>query len=180
MKMKKTHYTVLGMLNIMPMTGYDIKKHIEQSINYFWKESFGQIYPVLNELHKNGMINMEIVGQDGKPDKKVYSIKEKGVDELKIWLQQPAAPDYLRSEFLMKIFFAKEMTGPEFKLQVEEYKLVSQKELDEYLEIEKSINEHLEQGFEEARYWLLTLEMGKKYSSMKIEWCNSVLKNFKP
>ena len=39
----RTRYTVLGTLTHGPMTGYDIKKFIESSINNFWRESYGQI-----------------------------------------------------------------------------------------------------------------------------------------
>ena len=50
MKDKKSKYAILGMLSIEPMSGYDIKKEIEESISNFWTESYGQIYPVLKSL----------------------------------------------------------------------------------------------------------------------------------
>lgn len=38
-KEHKSRYAVLGMLSLGPMSGYDIKKVIEESINNFWQES---------------------------------------------------------------------------------------------------------------------------------------------
>ncbi|GJM76048.1 hypothetical protein HMSSN036_82640 [Paenibacillus macerans] len=51
-------------------TGYDIKQHMEQSTSYFWNENYGQIYPTLAELLDQRDIEVKIIRQKGKPDKK--------------------------------------------------------------------------------------------------------------
>ncbi len=43
-------YAVLGMLSIGPMSGYDIKKLIGETVGHVWSESYGQVYPALREL----------------------------------------------------------------------------------------------------------------------------------
>ncbi|UCB53625.1 MAG: PadR family transcriptional regulator, partial [Candidatus Zixiibacteriota bacterium] len=43
----KTEFAVLGLLSLSPMSGYDMKAFISQSIGYFWQESYGQLYPAL-------------------------------------------------------------------------------------------------------------------------------------
>ncbi len=43
-KESKTKYTILGLLNIGNMSGYQMKMAIEKYFIYFWKESWGQIY----------------------------------------------------------------------------------------------------------------------------------------
>jgi DNA-binding PadR family transcriptional regulator len=179
MKFKKTHYTVLGMLSIKPMSGYDIKKMVEQSISYFWNESFGQIYPVLKQLNENGYIDVKQLSQQGKPDKKLYFINNKGEKILKQWLEKPAEQDYLKSEFLMKIFFAKHVSKEKTIEQINNYKTAALKELGEYSEIEREIKSHIDAGMIEAENWLLTLEMGKKLCQAKIEWCEFAVKSIK-
>ncbi|MDH3629255.1 MAG: PadR family transcriptional regulator, partial [Acidobacteriota bacterium] len=42
-----SRYAVLGILTLEPMSGYDIKKFIETSVAHFWRESYGNIYPLL-------------------------------------------------------------------------------------------------------------------------------------
>ncbi|MYF92724.1 MAG: PadR family transcriptional regulator, partial [Gemmatimonadetes bacterium] len=54
-KTNKSKYAIMGMLSIRPMSGYDMKKLIAQSISYFWNESFGQIYPTLKKLVEEGL-----------------------------------------------------------------------------------------------------------------------------
>jgi DNA-binding PadR family transcriptional regulator len=41
-----TRQVVLGFLTWRPMSGYDIKKIVEQSVSNFWSESYGQGWPV--------------------------------------------------------------------------------------------------------------------------------------
>ena len=65
-------HTLLGFLNYAPMTGYDLKKHIDNSTQFFWHAKLGQIYPTLKRLDEDGLTESEIMPQEGKPDKKFY------------------------------------------------------------------------------------------------------------
>ena len=51
-----TDYAILGMLTLRPMSGYDIRATIGESIAYFWTESYGQIYPTLKRLTKEKLL----------------------------------------------------------------------------------------------------------------------------
>ncbi len=75
-------YAILGLLNYSDMHGYQIKKHIERNFGHMWSINFGQVYPSLKNLGKEGLINMVEVApsKNGGPHKKLYSITEKGVD----------------------------------------------------------------------------------------------------
>ena len=53
-KKQKTRSAILGLLSWQPMSGYDIKKLIEMGLRHFWSESYGQIYPTLEQLVKEG------------------------------------------------------------------------------------------------------------------------------
>ena len=55
-KIRKIDMVILGLLEHENLTGYDIKKQIDGAINFFWKASFGSIYPALKDLEKNGLI----------------------------------------------------------------------------------------------------------------------------
>ncbi|MDF2869325.1 MAG: hypothetical protein K0R05_900 [Anaerocolumna sp.] len=55
----KTRYAILGILSIHSGTGYDIKKYCDTVISNFWNENFGHIYPVLNQLLSEGLIQTE-------------------------------------------------------------------------------------------------------------------------
>jgi len=75
---RSTPYAVLGMLSLAPMSGYDIRKESEQSIGYFWSESYGQIYPALRELKAEGLIRRRPGKSGGNRDRQVYEITERG------------------------------------------------------------------------------------------------------
>ena len=57
MSQSQTSYVILGILAIHPhQSGYEIRKTIQQSVGFFWSESFGQIYPTLKRLNAEKLI----------------------------------------------------------------------------------------------------------------------------
>jgi DNA-binding PadR family transcriptional regulator len=67
-------YIVLKIINDRPTHGYDIIKKVELCSNGRWTPSTGSIYPILESLESNGLIQSE-----GIDRRKVYSITPKGV-----------------------------------------------------------------------------------------------------
>ena len=101
-------YAILGLLNYTDMHGYRIKNHIEKNFEYMWAINFGQIYPNLKGLEKDGLIAMTEVlpSANGGPHKKLYSITDKGREEFIRWLSEsPEQPMLVRSPFLLKFPF---------------------------------------------------------------------------
>lgn len=101
-------YAILGLLNYSDMHGYRIKKHIEENFDHLWSVNFGQIYPNLKNLKEEGLIDMfeAAPSEDGGPNKKLYSITQKGIDELSRWLAESSRkPMLIRDSFLIKFPF---------------------------------------------------------------------------
>jgi DNA-binding PadR family transcriptional regulator len=101
-------YAILGLLNYSDMHGYRIKEHIEKNFDHMWSANFGQIYPNLKDLEKEGFINMVEVApsEAGGPQKKLYSITERGINEFSRWLaESPQRPMLIRDTFLLKFAF---------------------------------------------------------------------------
>lgn len=170
-KQNKTRYALLGMLSSNSMSGYDIKKSINHSIGYFWNENYGHIYTILKRLYTEGCVDKNTEKNKGKPDRIVYSITAKGKDELMEWLKIPADDMKLRNELLLKIFFSKDMPVEEVidKIKLEHEK--NNKLLCEYNEVEKMILKCNNDSYE-RELWLTTLNFGKSYAEMILEWCN--------
>ena len=55
-KERKIDMVILGLLSHEDLTGYDIKKRIDGAISFFWKGSFGNIYPALKDMETQGLI----------------------------------------------------------------------------------------------------------------------------
>ena len=100
----------LGMLTHGEASGYDLKKTFESSFGHFFLAGFGSIYPALASLAEQGLVSCREIPQDGKPDRKVYSITAKGRKKLLEELDNPAPTHKIRSEFLATMCFAHLMT----------------------------------------------------------------------
>ncbi len=124
----------LGMLTEGDASGYDMKKCFESSFGHFFPAGYGSIYPALATLARNGLVEFEQVLQDGKPDRKVYNITEKGREELMEGLANPNPSHKVRSEFLATLWFAHLMTDKQIDTVVEN-------KLEELDEIVKLIEE---------------------------------------
>lgn len=96
----------LGMLTDGPASGYDLKKEFESSFAHFFAAGYGSIYPALSSLADSGLVDCELIPQEGKPDRKVYRITEAGHDFLLKALQNTSPCHKVRSEFLATMCFA--------------------------------------------------------------------------
>jgi DNA-binding PadR family transcriptional regulator len=70
---KNLEFILLSQIEQRPMTGYDLTK-----ATYYWTASHQQIYRALNWMEQGGYIVSEHIPQEGKPDKKVYTLTKKG------------------------------------------------------------------------------------------------------
>ena len=97
----------LGALALGNASGYEIKKMFEEGVfSHFSEASFGSIYPALTRLTDEGLLECEAHSQEGRPDKKVYSITEAGRLALQEALMLPLQQDKYRSDFLFAMLFA--------------------------------------------------------------------------
>jgi DNA-binding PadR family transcriptional regulator len=69
-------YVVLKILSKNKKSGYGLIKEINKQMN--WKPSSGSMYPLLNDLLKDGLVKVEKEGR-----KKLYSITSEGEKKLK-------------------------------------------------------------------------------------------------
>ncbi len=91
----------LGILSFGDATGYEIKKMAEEGLfSHFVEASFGSIYPALTRMTDEGLLTCRSEAQEGKPDKKIYSITQAGRDELTAALTTRPKKDKFKSEFL--------------------------------------------------------------------------------
>ncbi len=87
-------------------TGYDIKKLFEEAFSHFHSASFGSIYPSLNQLQQDGLIDLRVEPGERHPDRKIYSITPQGRQSLVEELLQAEPGEQIRSDFLVLLFFA--------------------------------------------------------------------------
>lgn len=174
-KKNHTRIALLGLLTTGCQTGYEIKQMIDNSLNHFWKQSYGQIYPNLKRLVEEELATVTSTAQEGKPDKKEYQITQKGKKELKAWLSAPADLPSENNEMLLKVFFSRHLNPTLTVTNLENYLGNLEEKRQTYLSIEEMISS-CEPNHEDAIYWLFTLDYGKRTVSAAIEWCKDTIK----
>lgn len=80
-------HIILTRLNSQESTGYDITKHFSQSRGVYWAAGHQQVYRELIKLEARDAVSYTIHSQDRKPDRKVYKITAKGLEELGDWVK---------------------------------------------------------------------------------------------
>lgn len=169
----RTPYTILGCLTVEPMSGYDVKQFLEQSVVHFWSESYGQIYPALRKLEEEELVEGRNEPGDRGREKRVYRITEAGREELRRWLQEPAEPVTPRYEHSLKLFFG-HIVGPKASLgHVDRLREQATESLAAYREGEDRLEERAaEEPDSHFPYWLVVLRGGIRYAEMVLEWCD--------
>ncbi len=114
-------YAILGLLSWKPLSGYDIKKIISDSIVFYWSGNNNQIYHTLAQLHKDGFVDQQIQYQESLPAKKVYSITEKGKVALREWLISPPQLPELRNTFLIRLAWSDQLMDEELRALLDKY-----------------------------------------------------------
>lgn len=174
-KDNNSKYVLLGLLSHNPMTGYDIKKSVATRMSYFWDLSYGQIYPTLKDLEKNGSITKQLELNQKGPNRKIYTITDTGTKELQAWLAKPAKKEVHKYEFLLKLIFGDQAYPELNQKHVEEFKARNQKTLQTMNIFEESIKPILDQS--ESHYYVyLTILLGKRISQASVEWADNTLK----
>jgi DNA-binding PadR family transcriptional regulator len=112
----------LGILTRGDATGYEIKKLFEEDgYQHFVEASFGSIYPALSRLTEEGLVSVREEAQKKRPDRKVYSITEKGREAFIGALLKPLPEDRHRSAFMFAMLFAHLMPKEHVSQMLETY-----------------------------------------------------------
>ncbi|PKL05819.1 MAG: PadR family transcriptional regulator [Spirochaetae bacterium HGW-Spirochaetae-9] len=114
-------YVLLGFLNWKPFAGYDLKKLLSNSLSFHWSGNNNQVYGTLIQLHKEGAVSIEVQQQEKLPARKVYTITERGRDELHAWLSSPAELPSARSDFSTRLAWAFSLPHNELVAIIDEY-----------------------------------------------------------
>ena len=97
----------LAVLSYGDCSGYEIKKTCEEGpFSHIQEIGFSSIYPALAKLLDDGTVTVTAHAQEGRPDKKVYSLTPKGRMALLDALDEPTGPDRVRSDFTFRMLFA--------------------------------------------------------------------------
>lgn len=174
-KDRKIDMVILGLLTHENLTGYDIKKRIDSWIRFFWKGSFGNIYPALSAMEKDGLVKKEkdMPKQNGR-EKIWYAITDEGRKTLNAWLENSKATNDLKYETMLKIFFGASVAPSISVRTIEEF----EKEVGEDLALLKLYKEDLSNRLDERDHvhYYLTVSFGVETYEGYLRWCKEAKK----
>ncbi|MBN2548524.1 MAG: PadR family transcriptional regulator [Anaerolineales bacterium] len=174
-------HAILGFLNYRAISGYDLKKMFDNSVQHFWPADQSQIYRTLRRLEEQGYVEMEKIEQTSRPDRKVYHITASGREELRRWLMAPPPMDAPRSAPLVQIFFLGQMPNEMILEKFEGFAAMMRGILQVYDQVPSKIGEYIDMvgSPRETYFWLLTLDMGIRTTQAHLEWAENVIKQLK-
>ncbi|MFF5897882.1 PadR family transcriptional regulator [Streptomyces argenteolus] len=126
-------HAILVSLLEQPGSGYELARRFERSIGYFWTATHQQIYRVLKRMESDGLLDVREVPQEGRPDKKEYSVAGPGRAALSLWLHEPIEPESLRHDLAVKIRGAAFDDPAALVREVERHRQVHGERLAHYL-----------------------------------------------
>jgi PadR family transcriptional regulator AphA len=163
---------VLGLLSHRPRSGYDIKTVVDRSTRFFWAASYGQIYPELRRLEREGLIKGEDAPNGGRT-RRVYEITAAGRTALVEWLLGNTVTIELRDESLLRLFFADALPYDQALQLLEGRK----RGHEQYLEILREI-EALPGG-KDPTFIDLVLHWGIDFNEWGAKWCEQQLRRLR-
>ncbi|GAB2638614.1 PadR family transcriptional regulator [Nocardia goodfellowii] len=170
-KLSPTSYLVLSLVaRTGPCTPFDIKKHVDRSIGFFWSFPHSQIYAEPERLA--GKMLLSGYQEPAGRRRRIYSITDLGRARLEEWLSHSAdAPTHeLRDSGLLKLYFGSLSTHADVAKVAEAEKSAHQQRLDRYRTAHTSLSATPKSDVHE----LLVLEFGIRYESLAVEFWDTV------
>jgi PadR family transcriptional regulator, regulatory protein AphA len=164
-------FALLGLLSDQPMSGYDLTKRFEESLGNVWPARHSQIYPELNRLNDEGLI--EIV-EEGPRGRKVYESTAAGQAAVKEWLTETEPEWTLRSEPMLRSFFLWMLEPEDARAHLHAYRCWYEERLAVYREIKT----HWRPATEGEKAAWIVLEAGLMQAETNIRWANWALAQY--
>jgi DNA-binding PadR family transcriptional regulator len=168
-------HAILGFLQALPMTGYDLKTQaFDHSVAHFWPAVQPQIYRELERMEELGWITRRVEVQSGRPNRHVYSITALGQAEFERWLTTFQPPPAHREAFLIQLFFATHLPNAAIRdlliqqLQVRRERLTTLAQIDI-----PPTNDVLVQR--QRQLMGLTRDLGMRLEQTYIDWLEECL-----
>jgi DNA-binding PadR family transcriptional regulator len=165
--LSSTACVILGLLQKQPMSGYDVKSHVDISTRFFFSSSYSQIYPELKRLESTGLVEGTELA-NGRRTRTEYAITDRGRAAFDEWLREPDASFEIRDLGLLKFFFGGGLQREEL---LEKLAAMREARADELRRI-REIGEDVPEIADELQ--LEVLDFGIGLYEYVTGWCDSM------
>ncbi|MCY2965818.1 MAG: PadR family transcriptional regulator, partial [Planctomycetota bacterium] len=132
----------------------------------------GQIYPELHRLVANGLAVSRGGTKSTRRTRIVYAITSKGRKEFREWLVLPAAPQPVRNELLLKLYFGWELDLAAADVQIAAFEQSLRTLGSKYEEARREIAQDEETDLKRLSAEL-SLDLGQRLLDARLAWCEA-------
>jgi DNA-binding PadR family transcriptional regulator len=168
-------HAILSALVCAPCSGYDLAKRFdpttEGSVGFFWGASFQQIYRELSRLEEKGWLKAEKIQQESRPDKRLYSVTDLGIQQLQQWIAATEEANAVKDDLLVKLYAGHLVHRDLILAKLEAHRQSHQQRLAIYREIEAKFFHTPDELSDVLTFNYITLLKGIHYEQSWLSWC---------
>jgi DNA-binding PadR family transcriptional regulator len=160
-------------------TGYELAKRFDIATADYWSATSQQLYGELDRLAEEGLVSGRVVEQERRPNKRVFTLSDAGLEELRAFAARPTRPIAIRDELLVKLRAVDAGDLEDTAAAVRERLEYSRGKLELYDRMRANIlagrseQDFLESGDRIGPY--LTLMRGRSFEHENVRWMEWVL-----
>lgn len=175
---------LLGLLTYSDSTGYDLSKLFKDSLNFFWSAPSAQIYRELDRMEETGWVSSRSIVQEGRPNKRLYSITPAGREEFTRWLSDfRYKPENPHNAMVMRVFFGAEIEPEKTIELLNEFRRKCAEDLESMQTTAKQnidmYGQTVPGGEFKKAYWKITVGVGILELRGLIEWAEQSIETLK-
>ncbi|MGD7787168.1 PadR family transcriptional regulator [Propionibacteriaceae bacterium Y1700] len=175
--MSALRHAILGLLARGAHTGYAIAKQMDRPLSYFWQARHSQIYPQLEAMTRDRLIEPTTIPGPGPRPTKEYRLTEAGREVLLAWLISPLPPLQAgRDDFQLRIWSAWLLSRDQVVALVRQRRALVAERLAEYESTMTGVGAGDDLSLDDPLFaeWM-SLQAGKGYEEHRLRWCDQML-----
>jgi DNA-binding PadR family transcriptional regulator len=166
-------FALLGLLEDGPASGYTLTTRFDRSLRKFaWTAQQSHIYPELNRLAGEGLIEVAAEGPRGR---RTFALTDAGRAALHEWLLSPAKPRAVRDEQAVRMMLLSALTPQEARDQVRGHLVEAQERAAELRGMAEEADADAQHPRGRLRFGRLALEMGVLQAEAQATWARWAL-----
>jgi DNA-binding PadR family transcriptional regulator len=119
-------------------------------------------------------VTVKLVAQESRPDKKVYAITKRGLDELKHWIEAPTEPQRSQYDLLVKLLGSHVVDRPVFHRELKRIHTRAQEWVKELRAMRRECLRTRSTWSEHDQILYLTLRRGLLLGQAQLKWLREV------
>ncbi len=166
----QTDVAVLAVLSTGPLSGYAVREIIRDDLGLFWSESFGQIYPSLARLQKEGLVET-VPGE--RRGSSLFRLTGAGRERIVELLREPVTTVPPRNGLLLRLAFGNLLGARACAELVSEARTKATAQLEELERIRRQVEAEPDEP--QRAYALMTISAGEHAARAAVAWADETL-----